>query len=153
MGTARPANVAAAELAPEREDQLPSSTQPPLLRALLRRAGTLAAALALGACATAHAKGDASMATVQLTNDLTPPSDVTVYAVTANDRQLLGDVPPGAQTAMQLPLSGPSQRVRLIAQLPSGRAVSSHSFVVTGNTTTINWDLRSNSVWFPKERP
>jgi hypothetical protein len=93
------------------------------------------------------------MATVQLTNDLAPPSDVTVYAVTANDRQILGDVPPGEQAAMQLPLSGPSQRVRLIAQLPNGHAVSSHPFVVTSNTTTINWDLRSNSVWFPKEKP
>jgi hypothetical protein len=109
--------------------------------------------LALTACATAHAKGDAPTATVQLTNDLAPPSDVTVYAISGSGRQILGDVPPGAQEAMQLLLSGPSQHVQLIAQRPNGRAVSSHPFVVTASTTVINWDLRSNSVWFPKEQP
>lgn len=153
MGAAHPTNEAAAQRVPRRADPLLSPVQPRASCPLLRRASALMAGLALAACATSHAKGDAPTATVQLTNDLTPPSGVTVYAVTSNGRQILGDVPPGAQQALQLPLAARTLRVRLIAQQPNGRAVSSQPIVVTSDNTQINWDLRSNSVWFPRVRP
>ena len=119
---------------------------------LIGGALALTLGLAPAACATAHARGGSPEAVVRLTNDLIPPSDVSVYAVSdAGFRQLLGDVPPNGQKVLRLPVPGASQTIRLVAERPLGRALRSEPFVVGGSHAVIAWDLQSNSIWFPSE--
>jgi hypothetical protein len=116
----------------------------------------LAVGLAPAACATSHAKGKGSPPeiVVHLTNDLTPPSDVSVYAVSEDGfRRLLGDVPPNGRKVLRFSISGVAQTFRLLAQLPLGRALRSQPFTVSGGQTLVDWNLQTNSMWFPSEQP
>jgi hypothetical protein len=135
---------------------LPTSIQQLVRRTLLQGTCAVTVGLALTACATGHARGGASdgapQAVVRLTNDLNPPSDITVYAVSDGGfRQLLGDVPPNQQKVLHFPITGATERVRLVAERGIQRPVRSQPIVLTGNGTVINWDLSTNSVWFPTD--
>jgi hypothetical protein len=115
----------------------------------------LAVGLAPEACATSHAKGKSPEIVVHLTNDLTPPADVSVYAVSEDGfRRLLGDVPPNGHKVLHASVSGAAQTFRLVAQLPLGRVLRSQPFTISGGgQTLIDWDLQANSMWFPSESP
>jgi hypothetical protein len=113
--------------------------------------------LAPAACATSHARGGSARGgspevIIHLTNDLNPPNDVSVYAVSEDGfRRLLGDVAPNGRKVLRVPVHGAAQTLRLVAQLPLGRALRSQPFTVSGGQTQIDWDLQSNSMWFPTE--
>jgi hypothetical protein len=120
----------------------------------MRSALALAASLAPAACVTSHARGGPAEIVVHLTNDLNPPSDVSVYAMSEDGfRRLLGDVAPRGHKVLRASVSGAAQTLRLVAQLPLGRALRSQPFTVAGGQTVIDWDLQSNSMWFPSESP
>ena len=113
---------------------------------------TLIVGLALAACATSHARRGPREAVIHLTNDLIPPADVSIYAVSEDGfRHLLGDVPPNGRKVLRLPMTGVSQVIRLVAQRPLGRLLRSEPFVLNSAHTTIDWDLQSNSLWFPSD--
>ena len=121
-------------------------------RILLGSALALTVGLALAACATSHARRGSTEAVIHLTNDLIPPSDVSIYAVSEDGfRQLLGDVPPNGRKVLHLPMTGVSQMIRLVAERPLGRVLRSDPFVLTSHHPVIDWDLQSNSIWFPSD--
>lgn len=89
---------------------------------------------------------------VHLTNDLSPPSDVTVYAVSQNGiRRLMGDVPPNKDRAMKVPSDVPrGESFRLVAQRTTiGRPIVSQPITATGDGLIIDWTLQTNAIWFP----
>ena len=89
---------------------------------------------------------------VHLTNDLSPPSDVTVYAVSQNGiRRLMGDVPPNKDRAMKVPSDVPrGASFRLVAQRSTiGRPIVSQPITATANGLIIDWTLQTNAIWFP----
>lgn len=108
----------------------------------------------LGACATGHShKGDrVPQMVVHLSNDLAPPSDVTVYVVTTEGiRRLLGDVPPNDHRVLHIPNDLPlASTFHLVAERTLGRAIASQPVTATTNDLIIDWDLQANSMWFPE---
>jgi hypothetical protein len=112
------------------------------------------AASAVGACASGHSHkgggGDRSIV-VHLTNDLTPPSDVTVYAVGQDGiRRLLGDVPPNKARALKIPGEiFPGTTFHLVAEPTGGRPVRSQPITATNDAEIIDWDLQTNALWYP----
>ncbi len=86
------------------------------------------------------------------TNDLAPPSDVTVYAVSQDGvRRLLGDVPPNKDRALKVPNDiFPGTSFRIIAERTAGRRVVSQPITATNGGGIIDWDLQTNAVWFPE---
>jgi len=108
-----------------------------------------------GACATGHShKGDhEQQLVVHLTNDLAPPADVTVYAVTSDGiRHLLGDVPPNEHRVLRIPndVSSAATSFHLVADKALGRPVVSQPVNATTSDLIIDWDLQTNSMWFPE---
>lgn len=89
---------------------------------------------------------------VHLTNDLAPPSDVTVYAVTPEGtRLLLGDVPPNDHRAFRIPSEvSAGTSFHLVADRTLGRRVVSQAVTATSDGLIIDWDLQSNGMWFPE---
>jgi hypothetical protein len=135
-----------------RDDTPYTSARARLRRALVGGALALTAGLAPAACATSRARGGAPEIVVHLTNNLTPPSDVSIYAVSEDGfRRLLGDVAPNGRKVLRVPVHGAAQTLRLVAQLPLGRGLRSQPFTVSGGRTVIDWDLQTNSLWFPNE--
>jgi len=107
----------------------------------------------MGACASGHShRGANQEIIVHLTNDLAPPSDVTVYAITPDGtRRLLGDVPPNKDRVLKVPADiFPGTTFRLIAERTGGRAVASQPITSTTALGMIDWDLQSNAMWFPE---
>ena len=89
---------------------------------------------------------------VHLTNDLAPPSDVTVYAVTPEGiRLLLGDVPPNEHRVLRIPSEvSPGMSFHLVADRTLGRRVVSQAVTATSDGLIIDWDLQTNGMWFPE---
>jgi hypothetical protein len=89
---------------------------------------------------------------VHLTNDLAPPSDVTVYAVTSEGiRLLLGDVPPNEHRVLRIPSEvSPGMSFHLVADRTFGRRVLSQAVAATSDGLIIDWDLQTNAMWFPE---
>ena len=89
---------------------------------------------------------------VHLTNDLAPPADVSVGAVTPEGiRLLLGDVPPNDHRVLRIPsevLAG--MTFHLVADRQLGRRVVSQPITATSSDLTIDWDLQTNAMWFPE---
>ena len=113
------------------------------------------AAVGVGACATGHSHkgGHEQQLVVHLTNDLAPPADVTVYAVTSDGiRHLLGDVPPNDHRVLRIPndVSTATTTFHLVADRTLGRRVVSQPVNATSGDLIIDWDLQSNSMWFPE---
>jgi hypothetical protein len=114
----------------------------------------IAAISTAGACATGHShKGDDTQGRmiVHLTNDLAPPSDVTVYAVGRDGvRRVLGDVPPNDHKVLRVPSDiSPGTTYHLIADRGLGRPVVSQPITATDQDMIIDWDMQTNSMWFP----
>ncbi|MBK5187693.1 MAG: hypothetical protein JJD97_05570 [Gemmatimonadaceae bacterium] len=128
----------------------------------LKRAivASMVAALALstaGACASGHVRRDGGEQPmiVHLTNNLVPPSDVTVYVVTQQGvRELLGSVPPNKDRALTIRgsmLRGTS--FRIVAERALGRSVVSQPINASNDGSIIDWELQTNAVWFPESAP
>jgi hypothetical protein len=126
-----------------------------LRRAIAGSAMTMFAAAAFGACAHGHMHrggGGQQEYVVHLTNDLAPPSDVTVYAVSQDGvRRLIGDVPPNKDRALKIPNNiFPGTSFRIIAERTAGRTVVSQPITASNGGGIIDWDLQTNAVWFPE---
>ena len=124
-------------------------------RALAGAAMTLFASAAFGACAHGHTHrggGGQQEYIVHLTNDLAPPSDVTVYAVSQDGvRRLLGNVPPNKDRALKIPNDiFPGTSFRIVAERTAGRTVVSQPITASNGGGIIDWDLQTNAVWFPE---
>jgi hypothetical protein len=52
---------------------------------------------------------------------------------------------------LRFSVPGVAQTFRLVAQLPLGRVLRSQPFTVSGSRTVIDWNLQSNSMWFPAD--
>jgi hypothetical protein len=125
-------------------------------RTAARSALAVAAALVMGACASGHTQpgnGHEARTVIHLTNDLTPPADVSVYAVGKGGfRQLLGDLPPNSHKVFRLGSSiHPGDSYRIVAERNGGRAVVSQPITATNQDLMIDWDLQANSMWFPED--
>jgi len=127
-----------------------------LRRSMLGVVVAVAVTMALAACASGHNRkggdgGDQPMI-VHLTNDLAPPSDVTVYAVAQDGiRRLVGDVPPNKDKAMKIPSDVPrGSSFRLVAERSTiGRPIVSQPITATSDGLIIDWSLQTNAVWYP----
>ena len=123
-------------------------------RSLIGAALALVSTVGLAACSHGHSHHDGPQQqyVVHLTNDLTPPSDVTVFAVSQDGtRRLLGDVPPNKDRALKIPNDiFPGQSFRIVAQRTAGRTVVSQPITATSGGGIIDWDLQTNAVWFPE---
>ena len=107
----------------------------------------------MGACASSHShRGANEQIIVHLTNDLAPPSDVTVYAITPDGtRRLLGSVPPNKDRVLKVPADiFPGTNFRIVAERTGGRAVVSQPITSTTAVGIIDWDLQTNAMWFPE---
>jgi len=137
------------------EDRARSSGLP--RRVLAGAAMALLTTATVGACASGHShKGGAEQEyIVHLTNDLAPPSDVTVYAVTQDGiRRLLGDVPPNKDRALKIPNNVfPGTSFRIVAERTAGRSIVSQPITATSTGGMIDWDLQTNGIWFPESGP
>ena len=110
----------------------------------------------IGGCASGHShnSGEKQQIIVHLTNDLAPPSDVTVYAVSQGTRRLLGDVPPNKDRALKVPSEiFPGTSFRIVAERTAGRSIVSQPITASSGGSIVDWDLQSNSVWFPEPGP
>jgi hypothetical protein len=120
--------------------------------------GKLSAVVALstvGACMTGHAsktEQHQKQMVVHLTNDLAPPSDVTVYVVSGEGvRVLLGDVPPNDHRVLRIPSDvSAGTSFRILADRGLGRPVVSQPVTASSTDLIIDWDLQTNSMWFPE---
>lgn len=124
-----------------------------LRRSVAGAALAVLSATALGACASGHThRGADQQIVVHLTNDLAPPSDVTVYAVTQDGtRRLLGDVPPNKDRVLKVPTDiQPGATFRIIAERTGGRRILSQPITSTSALSMIDWDLQTNAMWFPE---
>lgn len=124
-------------------------------RSMLGVVVAVAVTTAFGACASNHNKktgtGDQPII-VHLTNDLAPPADVTVYAVTQDGiRRLIGDVPPNKDKALKVPSDvPPGSTFRLVAERTSiSRPVVSQPITATTDGLIIDWSLQTNAIWYP----
>jgi hypothetical protein len=111
-------------------------------------------ALTAGACATAATEAPAGgveaeanaevgeQVAVQVNNDLIPPTQVTVFAVSEASRQILGNVNPSARASFSFDLIGASREYRMLARTTSGAEVVSNPFTITG-PSTVSWSLQS----------
>lgn len=128
-------------------------------RAMLGGAVALGVVLAVSGCASGYShrdhEGNAARISVRLTNDLSPPADVTVFAVSQDGiRNLLGDVPPNGHKLLHVPRAiFPGTSFRLVAERLNSRAVLSQPITATSTDQIIDWDLETNSMWFPNENP
>jgi hypothetical protein len=116
---------------------------------------TIAATAAMGVsfgCATGGHHGDDAMhpVNVEINNNLTIPTVITVFVDQGGDsRKMLGTVP-GAQTrTFQFTPISFSQPYRLIAQRQLARDIRSQPFTIGSDMTgTVEWSLVPNIVGF-----
>jgi hypothetical protein len=126
-----------------------------LRRWMLGVGAAVAMTAAFGACASSHNRKVSSgnqPIIVHITNDLAPPSDVTVYAVTQDGiRRLVGDVPPNKDKAMKVPTDLPSgSTFRLVAERNKlTRPIVSQPITATTSGLMVDWSLQTNAIWFP----
>ena len=122
-------------------------------RSVVAFAMALMTASFMGACASGHSHRGADQAIiVHLTNDLAPPSDVTVYAITPTEPgDFFGSVPPNKDRVLKVPADiYPGTNFQLIAERTGGRAVASQPITSTTALGMIDWDLQTNAMWFPE---
>jgi hypothetical protein len=130
--------------------------RPTFSRGAATSAIVLMALLLLDACASGHSQrgdGHSPSTIIHLSNTLQPPADVTVYVIGQGGvRQLLGDLPPNAHKVLRLPGSiHPGTTFHIVAQRNGGRSVVSQPITASNNDLMIDWDLQTNSMWFPND--
>ena len=109
----------------------------------------LVLALAVAACSTTSggqsgARGERPGVSIQVENDNTPSSDLTVYMVSSGgSRQIIGTVPPNRTVTLRYdgPIVG--GQFRLLARPNGGRDIVSNPFSL-GGVTRVRWSLQSN---------
>jgi hypothetical protein len=124
-----------------------------LRRSIVAIAMALMMTAVMGACASSHARRGADEEIIlHLTNDLAPPSDVTVYVITQDGtRRLLGNVPPNKDRVLKVPADiFPGTSFRIVAERTGGRPVVSQPVSSTSSLSMIDWDLQTNAMWFPE---
>jgi len=127
-------------------------------RMMLGNLSAVVAIATVGACATGHAsKSDEHMKqmVVHLSNDLAPPADVSVYVVSSEGvRVLLGDVPPNDHRVLRIPGDvSAGTTFHILADRGLGRPVVSQAITASSTDLIIDWDLQTNSMWFPEVGP
>jgi hypothetical protein len=66
-------------------------------------------------------------------------------------RTLIGTVPPSGHRVLRVPQSMlPGTSFRIIAERPLARAIVSQPITASTSDTIIDWELQSNSMWFPE---
>lgn len=127
-----------------------------VLPSMLGKLSAFVTIVMLGACATGHANksgdGHARQMVVHLTNDLAPPADVSVYAVSGDGiRVLLGDVPPNDHRVLRIPGDiTAGTNFHILADRGLGRPVVSQAVTASSGDLIIDWDLQTNAMWFPE---
>lgn len=118
----------------------------------LRRTLAVAAASTLTACATLHPNTDVPPhpVTITIVNNLTVPTDLSVYAVTTGGAMtILGTASPGDSTRFQMTPRAFSEPYRLLARTPMGRRLWSDQYTVgDADTGEIRWQLIPNILTF-----
>ena len=119
----------------------------------MRTIRMLAMALAvplLGACVSGgRTAGSQDLTTVVVENNLSPPTQVTVYASSSlGDRTRVGVVPPGATRPLRFPAGIGSGQIRLIALGDGGRQVASQPIPLRGGER-VTWSLFANNIDIP----
>ncbi len=111
---------------------------------------TLAATLAIGyACASGGKGGPLPPVNIEVQNNLSVPTDVTVWLVSGGIRQQVGYVPGNETKTFTITPSSGAQRYRLSAERPLARPIRSPSFnYIPEQTGTIVWALIPNIVTF-----
>ena len=118
-------------------------------RMMLGKLSAVVALAIVGACATGHASKNeqhVKQMVVHLTNDLAPPSDVMVHAVSTDGvRVLLGDVPPNDHCVLRIPGDiAAGTTFHILADRGLGRPVVSQSITASSTALLIDWDLHAN---------
>lgn len=109
------------------------------LRSLL----LVAAALALSACATMGGAGGEGDTTVEVRNNLIPPTSLSVYVIPEiGARQLVGLVQPGATRTLRYSPTSRGQ-VRFRAETTEGREIVSNPLTFSAGAT-VTWDVNAN---------
>jgi hypothetical protein len=121
-------------------------------RAPLRAVALAAAVIGVAACATLRGRteGPTVPVAIEVQNNLSIPTDLTVYAVTRSGaRTLLGGVPPAATKTFTFKPVSFSEPYRLLATRSLRRAIESQVFIVGSDMTgRIIWILSPNIVGF-----
>ncbi len=120
------------------------------------RASTFTAAIATAAlvgCASGgmgRSSGPPNAVQLEIKNNLTLPSDLTVWAVgQGGTRMMLGDVPPATTQTFTFKPASYSERYYLLATRQLKRPIRSQRFSVGDDQTgTIVWTLVPNIVGF-----
>jgi len=104
----------------------------------------------LGACVSAGSRaGSQDLTTVVVENNLSPPTQVTVYAVSTTGSPIrVGVVPPGATRPLRFPSGVGSGQVRLIARGDGGREVAAQPIPLEGGER-VRWSLFANNISIP----
>ncbi len=116
---------------------------------LLRAAAGLLLTLAAGACASARGGAGAASAgsvTVDVRNNLTPPTSVSVRVVPENGvGTLLGSVGPSGTARFSFDPALATGRYRLVARTTAGTDIDSNPFTL-GEGEVATWDMQANLV-------
>jgi hypothetical protein len=120
---------------------------------LIRFATPLALSLLLAACASgARGRTSGSDVVVEVTNDLVPPTAVTVRIRTSDGRRVVvGGVAPSETRSLRYDESAYPGRYTLEADPSSGQSVASNSFALFPGARVV-WRLRTNPLNVISER-
>lgn len=107
-------------------------------------------ALALGACASAGGgamgAGAEGAVTVEVQNNLIPPTSLSVYAVSdTGTRRLVGVVQPSATRTLTFDPVAVSGQYYFVAEGTSGDEIRSNP-ITLGRGDTVRWNLSANLV-------
>jgi len=120
----------------------------------IRRALTLAGALAAASCASAGSGSPAAdtaqpasdQVTFQVRNDIVPPATITVYiAPETGSRRRLGTIPPNGQDTFSFLPGIRSMEFRLVAEVSGGQNSQSNPFTLEG-ATRVTWGASTQVV-------
>jgi uncharacterized lipoprotein YajG len=109
----------------------------------------VAAAVLLAGCAKQQPVTEMSLSPkvmVQVTNNFSPPDQVTVFIVNqTGSRQVLGSVSPGQKKSFPYQPTSAVDKFSLVAQATQGGKMTSQIFTLV-NAESVVWDLRSNTL-------
>jgi hypothetical protein len=85
--------------------------------------------------------------TVEVRNNVTPPTSLTVWSVTnTGSRQLLGTVPPRRDRSFELSLGRVGRQLQLVAETADGTNIPSRPFIVSRDAVAVEWTLYPNTL-------